>query len=80
MTRDLSGHGGYFYTQNPLPKDTRIKIGLILEINKSMPADEKGHFFLEFTGHVIRAEEDGMAVSFDRNYQHIPIKFPSKSG
>ncbi|WP_020676399.1 PilZ domain-containing protein [Geopsychrobacter electrodiphilus] len=76
MTRDLSGDGGYFHTTNPFPEKTRIKIGLIFEINKPEVETEKEHFFLEFTGQVIRAEKTGMAVRFDRNYLHMPINLP----
>lgn len=76
MTRDLSGEGGFFQTTNPLAKNTRIKIGLIFEIGKLEPENVKGHFFLEFTGQVIRVEETGMAVLFDQNYLHIPVCVP----
>lgn len=76
MTRDLSGDGGYFHTNNPLAENTRIKVWLILEIRKPESDEGTGHSFLEFTGHVIRSEKLGMAVSFDSNYQHIPIKYP----
>lgn len=77
MTRDLSGDGGYFHTKNPLAENTRIKIGLIFEINKPKSETGKAHFFLEFTGQVIRAEENGMAVRFDRNYLHMPVNIPA---
>lgn len=73
MTRDLSGDGGYFHTKNPLAEMTRIKIGLIFEINKPESETGKSNFFLEFTGQVIRTEKTGMAVRFDRNYLHIPL-------
>lgn len=73
VTRDISCAGGYFHTKNPLAEKTRIKIGLLFELNKSESDSGKSHFFLEFTGQVVRAEEQGMAVRFDQDYHHVPI-------
>lgn len=77
MTRDISGDGGYFHTKNPLAEHTRLKIGLIFEINKLDSTNGKANFFLEFTGQVIRAEKTGMAVRFDQNYLHLPVNNPT---
>ena len=76
MMRDISGNGGYFLTKNPLAVNTRIKVGLIFEINKPDASERKGHFFLEFTGKVIRVDASGMAVRFDQDYQHVPVNLP----
>ncbi len=74
-TSDISSGGAFFHTTKPLPKGTDIKIDLILPLGKLKKLSEDSlHALIEVSGTVIRTESEGMAISFDRNYQIRPVK------
>lgn len=72
VTRDVCGGGAYFYTEEPLPEGTCVKIDLILLTDpvKSVQDDQA---LVKLRGEVVRAEEDGMAICFTDTYNILPL-------
>jgi len=74
-TSDVSSGGAFFHTTKPLPKGTDVKIELILPLDKLKElSDDILHAQIKVSGTVIRTESGGMAISFDSNYQILPVK------
>ena len=72
LTRDICSGGAFFYTRRPLPVGTRVNINLILSLEQlKMMAELKA--LLRVSGKVIRRENTGMAVSFDKDYHLSPL-------
>ncbi len=68
FSHDISSEGVFLLTDNPLSLNTMVNIGLFLPqvlFNK-----KKGRkTMISTTGKVVRTNENGMAVSFDRPCQ-----------
>lgn len=67
MTKNICSGGGFFITDKPMSVGTDVKMGLILSINK----EKKAH--VDASGSVIRTEEQGIAVRFDKKYNISPL-------
>ena len=75
MTMDICSGGAFFQTTAPLPEGTEVKIDLILPLdNQEKIKDDFKHVFIAVTGTVLRSEQKGMAVCFNRHYQIRPLK------
>ena len=57
FTRDISSKGAFIQTSNPLT------IGVKVQLVVSLPS---GKSFLNAAGKVVRVEQDGMAIQFNR--------------
>ena len=57
FTRDISSQGAFVQTANPL------SLGEKVELVVTLPS---GNNFLNATGKVVRVEQDGMAIQFNR--------------
>ena len=70
LTRDISCAGVFLTTSNPLPIDTRVDLDFFLNQKKldSGSSKDKG-INISTSGKVIRANELGMAVEFDKLYK-----------
>ena len=80
LTSDICSGGAFFQTAAPLPEGTEVKIDLILPLdNLEKIKDNFQHVYVAVTGMVLRSEQRGMAVSFNRNYQIRPLKGPDAS-
>ena len=66
--RNISASGAYFDTERPLEVGARVHIDLILALGKILEREERAAY-VSLTGRVVRAEHQGMAVSFDPNYR-----------
>ena len=62
-TRDVSAEGAFFYTDRPLPVDSRLQMTLFLPANGFGPSKIATH------GEVIRTDRDGVAVRFSPRYR-----------
>jgi hypothetical protein len=73
VTRDVCAGGALFHTDQPLPVGTEIKVDLVLSISelKKIKADK---VLIKVDGVVIRTDEKGMAVCFDKKYKITPLK------
>ena len=70
FTRDISCAGVFLTTSNPLPIDTRVDLDLLLnqdELDRGLSQDKKIN--ISTSGKVVRTNEQGMAVKFDKLYK-----------
>ena len=70
FTRDISCAGVFLTTSNPLPIDTRVDLDFLLnqnELDSGSPKDERIN--INTSGKVVRTNEQGMAVEFDKLYK-----------
>jgi hypothetical protein len=61
-TRDVSSEGAFFFTDRPLPVDSRLQMTLFL------PAKGFGPSKIATHGEVVRTDRDGIAVHFNPSY------------
>jgi hypothetical protein len=68
-TTNVCSDGAYFHTRSPLPEGTRVKIDLVLPLErlKGLKGDRK-RASIKVTGTVVRSESEGMAICFDEDY------------
>ena len=70
ITTNVCSGGAYFHTHQPLPQGTRVKIDLVLPLDKLRKLkDEHKMAYVNVTGTVSRSESGGMAIFFDEDYQ-----------
>ena len=78
LTSDICAGGAFFYTTQPLPEGTTVKIDLILSLDRLKELkDDFKHAHIEVTGTVLRSESAGMAICFNEDYQIGPYKAKS---
>ncbi len=71
-TANISSGGAFFKTPCFLPVGTQVKIDLELAIDE-VKKMKHTKALIEFSGVVIRTQEDGMAVSFNKDYKITPL-------
>ena len=72
MISDICAGGAFFKTSAPLSVGTRVKMDLILPLDKFKTGKQvKTH--IDVSGSVIRTESQGMAVCFDKKYYISPL-------
>jgi len=70
-TRNICSGGAFFKTDNPLPVGTDVKINLILPLEK-FKTGQRNRSRIEGSGSVIRTDQQGMAVCFNKRYKIEP--------
>jgi hypothetical protein len=71
-TKDISSHGAFFLTEEPIEENAKLDIELLLSMEKLLELlQRKKQIRILIKGTVIRTEPDGIAVSFGRRYQII---------
>jgi len=71
MTRDISSEGAFFLNCKPMPVGSDVKVDLMLFLeNRYKLKKEKIHIHIK--GWVVRTDELGIAVYFDRKYKIFP--------
>ena len=71
MTSNICAGGAYFLTDRPMSEGTEVKIDLILEIDRLHEiGSRRSH--IHVSGSVIRTDQQGVAVCFDRKYKILP--------
>ena len=72
VTRDICAGGAFLHTKNPLPEGTRIKMNLVLSIEKlKQLLDSECEIQVE--GTVVRSEDTGIAIRFEENYELVSV-------
>ncbi len=72
-TKDICSEGAFFNTGYKLPVGTRVKLDLILNIERLVQV--KGmNSCIQLMGEILRQQTDGFAVRFDKNYEIIPLR------
>lgn len=76
VTANICAGGVYLRTDAPLAFDTRVHIGFFIPtpnpLNPEL-SDDKIMSLVETTGCVIRCEDKGMAIQFDKDYTISPL-------
>ena len=73
ITSDISSGGAFFYTSQPLPEGTDVKIDLVLPLDRLKELQEDcDQVYIMITGTVLRSESEGMAVYFNEDYRILP--------
>ena len=72
MTSDICAGGAFFITDKPLSIGTDVKMNLIVCVNKDYESEET-KTCIDVSGCVIRTDERGMAVCFDKKYNISPF-------
>jgi hypothetical protein len=71
ITKDICAGGAFFNTTDPLPKETQVKIDLILDGKLRSLVGKQAH--VKVTGMVLRSDSMGMAIGFDEDYKIISL-------
>ena len=75
MTSDICAGGAFFYTDQTLPEGTKVRIDLLLPLERLKKLVEGyDHAHIQVTGTVLRKEPQGMAVCFNQDYSIRPRK------
>ena len=70
LTRDISCTGVFLTTSNPLPIETRVDLDFLINQNELESGSSKDkRINISTSGKVIRTDEQGMAVEFDKLYK-----------
>ncbi len=72
FTGNVCAGGAFFHTDKPLPVGTQVKIDLILPLEKLKKIKGK-NACIKVDGKVLRSDENGMAVRFNKRYKIIPL-------
>jgi len=71
ITSNICSGGAYFKTEKPLSVETDVKLDIILPLDKFKNVKGKiSH--IEVSGSVIRTDQKGMAICFDKGYEISP--------
>jgi len=68
ITSNICSGGAFFRTEKPLSVGTDVKIDIILPLNKFKNGRSKTSH-IDVSGSVIRTDQQGMAICFDKNYK-----------
>ena len=73
-TKDISSHGAFFVTEEPIQENAKLDIELLLSMEKLLELLKgKKQIRILIQGTVVRSDPDGIAVSFGRRYQIIQV-------
>ena len=71
MTSNICSGGAFFKTNKPLTVGTDVKLAVILTLGKFKIVKHK-ILYIDVLGSVIRTDQQGMAIRFDRKYRISP--------
>ncbi len=71
-TSNISAGGAFFHTARPLSEGTKVKLNIILAIDK-LKKLTGSQCHIKVKGEVVRSDEKGMAIRFQGNYKMIPF-------
>ena len=72
-TSNISAGGVFFPTAKPPSEDTKVQLNLILVVEK-LKKLTGSQCHIKVKGTVVRSEEDGMAIRFQRDYDITSTK------
>jgi len=75
QTENICSGGAFFYTSNPLPEGTQVKIDMLLNFHR-LKTIENRRPLIKVKGSVLRSEYTGMAIQFGNGYE---ITLPSNA-
>ena len=71
MTSNVCAGGAYLMTNSPLPMGTRVKTAITLNLDRLSELKHRLSV-VNVSGDVIRTDQQGMAIRFDRKYKILP--------
>ena len=71
MTSNICSGGAFFKTNKPLTVGTDVILAVILPLDKFKIVKHK-ILYIDVSGSVIRTDQQGMAIRFDRKYKISP--------
>ena len=72
-TANLSAGGVYFKTQQNITEGTQVSLSFVLPIEKLARALD-ANTFVKLKGKVVRVDMEGIAISFDGDYEIMPFR------
>ena len=72
VTRNISAGGALIKTDHPLDDGTLVDVRLTLPLDRFKELDSRT-VEVRLSGHVVRAEESGSVIGFDRNVKVNPV-------
>jgi transposase len=69
LTGNISAGGAYFHTEQPMPISTKVKLDIILPMEKLGYRQGTNHVLVKVNGSVLRSNSTGMAIIFDEDYR-----------
>ena len=72
ITKNICSGGAFFITDKLMPVGTDVKMDLVFSLNKDDKLNEKKSH-INVSGAVIRTDEHGIAVCFDKGYNISPV-------
>lgn len=80
LTSNVCSGGAFFQTTRPLSEGTEVRVDLTLSLSKLKPLrGEYQQVDIKIKGKVVRSESQGMSISFDDDFQIVPLKKQKKS-
>jgi c-di-GMP-binding flagellar brake protein YcgR len=74
LSRDISCAGVFLVTNAPLPIGTSVDLNLLLSQHEMDSHTRDERINITTSGKVVRANDQGMAVEFDKQYKISPIR------
>ena len=75
-TSNICAGGAFFHTTDPLPQGTKVKMNLVLPLDRIRELVGHDRVNVRVEGTVLRSGPSGMAVSFSEDYQILPLQNP----
>ena len=75
-TSDICAGGAFFRTTKALHEGTKVKIALILALDRLKHLIDHSGANVKVNGTVVRSGSAGMAICFDEDYQIMPLQNP----
>ena len=73
-TSNICAGGAFFRTTDPLPQGTKIRMNLVLPLDRIQELVGHDRVNVRVEGTVLRSGSSGMAVSFSEDYQILPLQ------
>jgi hypothetical protein len=73
-TSNISAGGAFFRTTDTLPQGTKVKVNLVLPLDRIQELVGHSRVNVRVEGTVLRSGSAGMAVSFSEDYQILPLQ------
>lgn len=73
LTSNISALGAFFYTKKALPLGNRVKLTFKIHSDK-LKKLTGAQGFVKIKGRVVRSDNTGMAVHFDKQYQLMGLR------
>jgi hypothetical protein len=74
VTRNISSAGAFLITTSPLPVGTDIELNFLLSQQELSNGTKNRNVTIRTIGKVIRTDEEGMAVEFDKLHKVSQLK------